>query len=137
MKINYKITAIVLFFALIALYAWQACDYKREKKNDMYASGYMGGMHRMPDGSMMSNTSSMDGMMMDMLANMRGKTGTDLEKAFITEMIPHHQGAVDMAKMLLKDTTVRPELKAFAEAIIKAQEAEIGQMNGWLSAWFK
>jgi uncharacterized protein (DUF305 family) len=50
---------------------------------------------------------------------------------FVNGMIPHHAGAVDMAKTVLafgKD----PEIKKLAEAIIKAQETEIAQMQEWL-----
>jgi hypothetical protein len=50
---------------------------------------------------------------------------------FVKGMIPHHEGAVDMAKIVLafgKD----PEVKKLAEAIIKTQEDEIGWMKGWL-----
>lgn len=75
---------------------------------------------------------SMESMMIDMTARMQGKTGKDLEKVFITDMIPHHQGAVDMAQLLLKDTSVRPELSTFAQEIISAQEKEIEQMKIWL-----
>jgi uncharacterized protein (DUF305 family) len=96
-----------------------------------------GNMHMMPDGTMMNNdgtpaTHSMDSMMMDMVANMRGKSGSELERVFISDMIPHHQGAVDMAKLLLQDKTIKPELRTFAENIISAQESEITQMNQWL-----
>lgn len=51
---------------------------------------------------------------------------------FVKGMIPHHQGAVDMAKIVLKYGK-DPELKKFAEDIIKAQSAEIKFMNEWLA----
>ena len=50
---------------------------------------------------------------------------------FVKGMIPHHAGAIDMAKTVLafgKD----PEVKKLAEAIIKAQESEIASMKDWL-----
>lgn len=99
----------------------------------------MNGMHMMPDGTMMENggkpATSMDSMMMDMMANMKGKSGKELEKAFLVDMVPHHQGAVDMAKLLLQDKTVRPELVKFANDIISAQESEIKMMNEWLKSY--
>jgi uncharacterized protein (DUF305 family) len=47
-------------------------------------------------------------------------------------MIPHHQGAIDMAKVVLKYGK-DPEMKKLAEDIIKAQDTEIAFMKGWLA----
>ena len=50
---------------------------------------------------------------------------------FVKGMIPHHQGAIDMAKTVIafgKD----PAVRRLAEEIIKAQESEIALMNEWL-----
>ena len=51
---------------------------------------------------------------------------------FIKGMIPHHQGAVEMAKIILEHGT-DPEVKKLAEGIIAAQEIEIKWMTDWLA----
>jgi uncharacterized protein (DUF305 family) len=51
---------------------------------------------------------------------------------FIKGMIPHHQGAVEMAKIVLKHGK-DPEVRKLAEGIIAAQEAEIKWMSDWLA----
>lgn len=95
------------------------------------------GMHQMPDGSMMSNTGSdMTTMMHDMNAGLAGKTGDEFDKAFLSEMIIHHQGAVEMAQAVLKNSK-RPELIKLANDIISAQTAEINMMKNWQEMWFK
>ena len=82
---------------------------------------------------MMGMNDSMKGIDMKMLGTL---SGNDFDLAFIKQMIPHHEGAVVMAKEALQKST-KPEIKTLAGAIIKAQEAEIKQMKGWQTAWAK
>jgi uncharacterized protein (DUF305 family) len=72
------------------------------------------------------------GMSMGMMEVAAGNEPYDLR--FIDAMIPHHQGAIDMAEDLKKNTQ-RPELLRLAEDIIKAQTGEIEQMRAWRTEW--
>ena len=51
---------------------------------------------------------------------------------FVRMMIPHHQSAIDMSEVLLKQNNVDPDIKAMAEQIIKAQKEEIERFQAWL-----
>ena len=77
----------------------------------------------------------MDQMMDGMMAELEGKTGDAFDKAFLSEMIVHHEGAVVMAKSVLKNSK-RPELIKLANDIITAQTGEIGMMTNWQKTWF-
>jgi uncharacterized protein (DUF305 family) len=58
----------------------------------------------------------------------------DADIAFATNMIPHHQQAVDMAELAIQRADA-PEIKSLAERIRAAQQPEIDQMTAWLNAW--
>ena len=63
-------------------------------------------------------------------------TGTaPFDQQFIDMMVPHHQGAVEMAKVA-QQRAQRAEIKTMAEEVIRAQDAEIARMKQWRRAWF-
>ena len=67
-------------------------------------------------------------MMHDMAVPYTGDPDVDLR----TKMIPHHQGAIDMAKVALAHAK-DPETKRMAQKIIDDQEREVAEMRDWLS----
>ena len=71
---------------------------------------------------------AMTSMMKGMMVAPTGKPDLD----FMQGMIPHHQGAIDMAKVVLKFGK-DAEVKTLAENVIKAQESEIAFMTDWLA----
>lgn len=102
-------------------------NYKTLQSSDM--------MHQMSSGTMMGVQATMDTTMNGMMSGLTGKTGDDFDKAFLSEMIVHHQGAVVMAQAVLKNSK-RPELIKLANDIIKAQTGEITVMQNWQKSWF-
>jgi uncharacterized protein (DUF305 family) len=72
----------------------------------------------------------------DHLKMMEAMTGKDFDLHFLDMMIPHHKGALEMAKDA-QAKAEHAELKTLAAEITKEQEAEIKQMTDWKAQWSK
>ncbi|MBP1806222.1 DUF305 domain-containing protein [Rubellimicrobium aerolatum] len=99
--------------------------------HDMGAMGDdMAGM----DHGMMMDETAMSGLMAPMVAMMHGmpmeSTG-DVDADFLMMMIPHHQSAVEMARIALEQGDDEAT-RAMAQRVIDAQEAEIAEMRAML-----
>ena len=63
------------------------------------------------------------------------KKAQPFDRAFIDSMVPHHQGAILMARAVLESGS-DPEVATLADAIIEAQSREIKEMNSWREEWY-
>jgi len=101
-------------------------------------NNHSGMMHMLGMHTNSSNSTAMmddDDMSMAQMTNgLKGKTGDEFDKNFLTEMIAHHQGAIDMAN-LAKTNAKHDEIKKMADDIVTAQAKEINEMKSWQSDW--
>ena len=56
-------------------------------------------------------------------------SGNGIDRGFVTEMVPHHESAVEMAQ-IAEQRAERPQIRRLSEAIISTQNTEIRQMQG-------
>ena len=78
-----------------------------------------------------SQSSQSDNQTSSMYANM---TGDQFDKAYLTDMIAHHQGALNMASQA-RELTTKAEIRTLADAIITSQVTEVQQMMDWQQEW--
>ena len=97
-------------------------------------AGHERGGYGERDGRMGDNM-QMHGAMQRMTMGLTGLQGDAFDKAFLAEMIVHHQGAVAMAQQALSSSK-HQEIKDMAQKIIDAQNAEITQMQTWQASWY-
>ena len=103
---------------------------EREHTKDVSDSAT--GMHRMSDGTLMSNIPRNMGMSgMDHSAMM-----VSSEREFVAGMIPHHQEAVDTANEVLARGGTNEQIMVLANEIIAAQKTEIALLKEWHLEWY-
>lgn len=98
---------------------------------EMHGKMMAGGMATQPKGDTGPSSQAFNGITAKMHQDSAFTFTGNADIDFVKAMIPHHQGAVDMAKTVLafgKD----PEVRKVAEDIVKAQEAEIAWSKEWL-----
>lgn len=78
-----------------------------------------------PNSGMMGNVTDLN----------RLENAKPFDKEFIEQMVPHHQMAIMMARMVLYHSN-NPEIRGLAESIIKSQSAEIEEMRTWYKKWY-
>ncbi|MEN9341772.1 MAG: hypothetical protein RIQ54_28 [Candidatus Parcubacteria bacterium] len=83
----------------------------------------------------LSHENSLHVQMDAMTQGLVGKQGDEFDRAFLTEMIVHHEGAVTMARRALEQGH-REQVQSLARTIITSQSAEIQQMEKWLTDWY-
>ncbi len=128
-----NVTAIVIVGIVGIFIGWLIWGHTAPQQQAIQTNS--GTAHMMPDGTMMGGNTSMASMMTSMNAGLQGKTGDAFDQEFLAEMIVHHQGAIDMAKLALINAK-HQEIKDLATAIIAAQTKEIGEMKQWQKAWY-
>lgn len=126
MNSNMKTIASVVVLALLGGGAY----FTFTRSHD----GSMAGMDhsKMAMGAASDSTKGYEAAMATMMKGMMQPFTGKADLDFVTGMVPHHQGAIDMAKVVLqfgKD----PEIKKLAEAVVKAQDSEIAFMKEWLA----
>ena len=125
-SILYGVIGLLTGIVLMGFTATYAVNNKHSSMMKMM------GMHTDTNRQGMMDDDNMSmGEMTDMLKN---KAGDDFDKAFIEQMIIHHQGAIDMAK-LAKDNAKHDEVKSLANDILAAQSKEIDMMQTWQTQW--
>ena len=104
---------------------WRTSWYPTTGATPMMYSAEMG--HTMPMSENMKSSMRMD-------TNL-GAADAQFDLRFINAMMPHHQGAVVMAKEAMEKSD-RPEIKKLTQDIISSQTQEIAQMQQWKKAWY-
>ncbi len=116
---------LVAMVAIVAVAGLGFYAMSRDDNNSMMDSD---------DTSMMQSNASMANMDSSTYKEYAALKGEDYDRLFLSNMIAHHQGAIDMAELALTSAK-HQEIKGLATAIVSAQTAEIKDMTSWQSQW--
>jgi uncharacterized protein (DUF305 family) len=105
---------------------WRQAWYPKAGDKPMAYDAQMGHMMEMSPEQKQAMMMSMD----------LGAADAQFDQRFINAMIPHHEGALTMAKDALSKSK-RSEIKQMAQDILTSQQKEIDQMKQWQQAWYK
>ena len=132
-------TIIIITLAVVVLAGFGIYQFTQSNQNNSSNNFNNPNMPNMPNnmagmmtGNNQNNEPSDDSMMMGMM-NMSDSVVDD--QSFIENMIPHHIEAVSSSQQVLASTS-DPELKAFVQTVIEAQNKEIDAMKIWYKDWF-
>jgi uncharacterized protein (DUF305 family) len=132
---------LILTVALVAFGA-AACQQTANVNTNNAAANNRNSMPTNGNSMMNHNSMPMNAANHDMSQMHHGGMKSDPNAAsqpydlqFIDTMSAHHQGAIEMAEMVLKKSQ-NAELKAFAQKIIDDQRKEIAQMKDWREKWY-
>jgi uncharacterized protein (DUF305 family) len=102
----------------------------------MQGSGMHGGMTQEMQGMMAGMSKAHKGLMEAMMKMngpmMTGMMAGDADVAWACSMIPHHQGALDMSRALLRTGGDNAEARRLAEKTISDQEKDIAELRRWV-----
>jgi len=120
-------------FLVIALAAASASLPAQAQSNSHTGHGASSATTAKPDAP---STMAFKEAHMKMMRDMDIAYSGDADVDFVRGMIPHHQSAIEAAKIVLKYGK-NPENQVLAKAIIAAQEREIAEMRAWLKKYAK
>jgi uncharacterized protein (DUF305 family) len=105
-------------------------EQMRQWRRDWYGAA---GTSTMPE-AMMEQMGSGRMMNREQMRQMMGGS-VDFDRMFLQMMIPHHEGAIDMAQLALEQAE-HSEIKTLAQDIVTTQRAEIQEMQTYLRDWY-
>lgn len=121
-----QLAAVIIVSVTLITDAFASDKHNNETQPTAHHQSMSNAERQMPKGEN-AYAVVMDKMHKSMMIESTGDADVD----FMRGMIPHHQGAIDMAKIALKEGK-DPVVRKLAQEIIKTQESEISLMQNWL-----